>query len=747
MALDTTESTIVGSSDATTTQDWDAMFAEWLAQTGKTLDDCGDEPQLPELMSLSTGENVALLTSLTDGLATTDSLIFSLTDRSLTSGDISLTADGQLSYNPLGQFDYLSSGEFAVESFTFTVEGTVDETELTNRIGHQIGRGHTDANGLGIGHRICLHDHDSGEPGVYTVTVELMIMGENDDVALLAADSSGSVTEDLDPSVTLVDSGVIGFVDPDTNDVHTVAVSYVGSSAGTQYGDLTAAISNSATGDSLGEVTWDFSVANAEVDFLTLGETITETYEVTITDSNGSAVTQTVTVDIVGSSQAPVAGDDAYSITASALGSEMLDVMANDSDPDGSAIQVISVNGGFGLATITADGLDYAIDPAFLAMGDGQSVTDTFTYTIEDGQGETQTATVDVTIYGEGSSQTMSVVSGITPNTNQEIGVSLFLNGTTEDGTTDGQVQISFGAVIQPTLNVIYVVDTSGSTFNTFAGTPVGDLNGDGMANTILDAEIAGLNAVTESIVDREIAGEGFGPGQVTIGTVFFNAYSPSNTITWDSATETFTLDGDAASMSATGDAIDAELQTMQAAGGTNFDRAGQEALRLINELDDDPANPESNVVMFLTDGYGGAFSDATIAGLQDRAQVTAIGVGAGSSLVELQRIDNTGGAEKVFSSDELREALLASPIPDGSIVEATLTTYDTSGAMIDAQSLDPDAFVDTVYGLQLDLAASGLDADFGDLNTAELTIRFDDNQDGIPDMSMTTAVDIFGLA
>jgi hypothetical protein len=49
-------------------------------------------------------------------------------------------------------------------------------------------------------------------------------------------------------------------------------------------------------------------------------------------------------------------------------------------------------------------------------------------------------------------------------------------------------------------MNILYVVDISGSTTDRFAGTSVGDLNQDGSANTILDAEIASLIRLTERI-------------------------------------------------------------------------------------------------------------------------------------------------------------------------------------------------------------------------------------------------------
>ncbi len=49
------------------------------------------------------------------------------------------------------------------------------------------------------------------------------------------------------------------------------------------------------------------------------------------------------------------------------------------------------------------------------------------------------------------------------------------------------------------------MIDRSGSTGATAQGltTPVGDQNGDGFSNTILDVEIASFKALNQSLIDR----------------------------------------------------------------------------------------------------------------------------------------------------------------------------------------------------------------------------------------------------
>ncbi len=54
--------------------------------------------------------------------------------------------------------------------------------------------------------------------------------------------------------------------------------------------------------------------------------------------------------------------------------------------------------------------------------------------------------------------------------------------------------------------DVVLVVDQSGSTSLTFQGTPVGDVNGDGAANTVLDAELASLLAFQADLISRGVS-------------------------------------------------------------------------------------------------------------------------------------------------------------------------------------------------------------------------------------------------
>jgi len=92
-----------------------------------------------------------------------------------------------------------------------------------------------------------------------------------------------------------------------------------------------------------------------------------------------------------GDNHPPVAADD--SARTGANGAVDIDVLANDADPDEDTLAVDSIaQPGNGIARINPDGtVRYA--PALDFIG-----TDTFAYTVSDGNGGTDTATVTVTV-------------------------------------------------------------------------------------------------------------------------------------------------------------------------------------------------------------------------------------------------------------------------------------------------------------------------------------------------------------
>ena len=61
-----------------------------------------------------------------------------------------------------------------------------------------------------------------------------------------------------------------------------------------------------STDTGAGSIDFTYSAADSSFDFLADGETLTVTYDVTVTDNNNVTTTQPVTITITGTNDAPV---------------------------------------------------------------------------------------------------------------------------------------------------------------------------------------------------------------------------------------------------------------------------------------------------------------------------------------------------------------------------------------------------------------------------------------------------------
>jgi hypothetical protein len=121
-----------------------------------------------------------------------------------------------------------------------------------------------------------------------------------------------------------------------------------------------------------------------------------DAFTYTVEDSTGRADTATVDVTITGLPDPPVAGDDAFTVPMDS-GLNVLDVLANDSDPDpGDVLTIQSVGppsppGECPTIINAGDHIKYAPCPGFF----GET---TLTYIVEDATGLTDVATVTIEI-------------------------------------------------------------------------------------------------------------------------------------------------------------------------------------------------------------------------------------------------------------------------------------------------------------------------------------------------------------
>ena len=116
----------------------------------------------------------------------------------------------------------------------------------------------------------------------------------------------------------------------------------------------------------------------------------TDTFTYTVTDGNAGFSTAQVTVTVSAANDDPVAIDDTKTVSEDS--SQTIPVLDNDSDADGDPLVVNAVTqGANGTVTDNDTDVTYTPDPDW-------SGTDTFAYTVSDGQGGFDTANVIVTV-------------------------------------------------------------------------------------------------------------------------------------------------------------------------------------------------------------------------------------------------------------------------------------------------------------------------------------------------------------
>ena len=370
---------------------------------GTTLSDAGSIT-FTDLDLTDTSTATEATKSVTTTLTLTAAQQTAIEDAFTISADAGNTNDGTINWNYTiteAELDFLAAGETVTVVYTITVD---------------------DANG-----------------GTDIQDVTVTITGSTDAPVIAVVDDTGSITE----GTTLNDSGSITFTDLDLTDTPTAAE--ITKSVTTTL-TLTAAqqtaiedafsISPDAGNANNGTINWDYTITEAELDFLAAGETVTVVYTITVDDGNGGTDTQDVTVTITGANDAPViaAVDVVGSITEGATLSDAGSITFTDLDltdtPTATevtksvtttltltAAQQTAIEDAFSIspdALNANDGTvnwDYTIAEAgldFLAAG--ETVTVVYTITVDDANGGTDTRDVTVTITGANDAPVIAVV-------------------------------------------------------------------------------------------------------------------------------------------------------------------------------------------------------------------------------------------------------------------------------------------------------------------------------------------------
>ncbi|MGX5844400.1 VCBS domain-containing protein, partial [Mesorhizobium sp. ArgA1] len=163
---------------------------------------------------------------------------------------------------------------------------------------------------------------DDGHGGTVSQLVTVTITGTNDAPNITVGAGDNAATGINEANLPLSTSGTLTVTDADLSDTVSASVTSV-SLGGTLGGLNSAAVINmltvspaSLTADS-GEthnLTWSFNSSPQAFDFLAAGETLTLTYTIKADDGHvGGTDTQTVTITIVGTNDAPLITSDPQS--------------------------------------------------------------------------------------------------------------------------------------------------------------------------------------------------------------------------------------------------------------------------------------------------------------------------------------------------------------------------------------------------------------------------------------------------
>ncbi|MCP4934177.1 MAG: hypothetical protein GY927_08230 [bacterium] len=563
---------------------------------GSVSDNVTDNDDIPDLLqgvTLISGPNKGILTLNVDGSFTYD-----------TAGEFEALADGETTTQTFTYEVEDADGDTSQATVTLTITGTNDIPTITG----DISGGVTEDGVLVATGTLTVADIDSGESsaqaqigttgtygsfdvttagawsytldnangavqalaagatlsetftvtsfdGTNSETVTITITGTNDEPEITGGVISGSVSElpNNDPGEnqdTHTSTGTIDFSDIDLADGHSVGVS----ANGINYrGQLIANVSDPSTNDGSGQVSWTFSVDDADLDDLAAGDLLMQTYTLSVDDGNGGTDTQIVTITFSGAADntAPVVTgstvsfdeDSSYAVMLSDLGysdadSDALDHITITTLPGAGVLTLnsvaVSVGAQVSLAQLNAGALEFT--PVADASGTGYA---SFDFTASDGEEDSAAATVvlDVTPVADAPTVTASLgQTSVQPGETVALDITALLNDTDGSETitqirvsdlppgailsagtvqTDGSViltsaELSGLTITVPTsafadafelssldgsdgfvLNGIDAGDTSG-----YSVAGAGDVNGDGYDDLIISANRADPNGV-----------------------------------------------------------------------------------------------------------------------------------------------------------------------------------------------------------------------------------------------------------
>jgi VCBS repeat-containing protein len=526
--------------------------------------------------------------------------------------------------------------------------------------------------------------YDVWTQGIHTLKIEQGIEFQDVNHApdIPTSDTIGEVTAVADGEASA--AGTIAFDDQDLHDGHTVSVTPdEGNVLGINLDPDPLEITVEATGEATGTIGWTYTVdgENAAVKALAQGETVIETFTVTVTDDRGATDNHIINITVTGANDAPEitvppAPDVAMGLEGANIAITGI-VVADDNDGD---IEVVLEAGegtittlppgaglvidGSGTGTVTLTGTVAEINAALSAVNGiiyngGDFFLDTLTVTADDGIADPVSEDIAITLTNvndapSGSDNTVVV---------SESGTYTFATGDFAVLDSEGN---SLASVIINTLPSSGDLQLSGAPVSGGATISVADIMAGNLA-FLQDDEFGADTSFTFTVVDNGGTANGGvntdpSPNTMTIDQLdFLDTLAPTaNAITGNEGAERLSglglndkLDGAAGN-----DTLYGGMGTDTLIGGDGEDRLeGGDDNDLITGGGD-------NDVIIAGAGNdtmtGGAGADAIVAGSGDdvviyssAADGAAAGAASGNDIVQ-----QFGSPDKIHFEGTLGEAL-----------------------------------------------------------------------------------------